>query len=57
MVRLSTSAADLLAELGVDVAAGRVGVLDRVVQQRDRDGGVVEPEVGQDRGDFEGMRE
>ena len=33
------------------------GVLDRVVQQRGRDGGVVELEVGQDRGDFERMRE
>ena len=33
------------------------GVLDRVVQQRRRDGGVVELQVGQDRGDFERMGE
>ena len=34
-----------------------VGVLDRVVQQRDRDRRLVEMHVGQDRGDFERMRE
>ena len=33
------------------------GVLDGVVQQRGGDGGVVEPHLGEDGGDFEGMGE
>ena len=33
------------------------GVLDRVVQHRGRDGGVVELQVGEDRRDLEGMAE
>ena len=49
--------ADLLAELLVDLGARDVGVLDHVVQQRRRDRGVVELELGQDGGDFEGMGE
>ena len=49
--------ADLGAENLVDLGAGRGGILDRVVQQRRHDGGVVELEVGQDRGDFERMGE
>ena len=39
--------ADLGSEEAVDLGAGRLGVLDRVVQQRRDDGGVVELEVGQ----------
>jgi chorismate mutase len=34
--------ADLLAEQLIDLGARRLGVLDRVVQERRRDGGVVE---------------
>ena len=49
--------ADLAAEQLVDLGARRRGVLDGVVQQRRDDGRVVELEVGQDRGDFERMRE
>ena len=49
--------ADLGAEQLVDLGAGRVGVLDGVVQQRHGDGGVVELEVGEDGGDFERMVE
>ena len=47
--------ADRRAEKQVDLGAGRAGVFDRVVEKRRRDGGIVEPEVGQDRGDFERM--
>ena len=50
-------AADVLAEQLVDLGAGRLGVLDRVVQQRRHDGGVVELEVGEDRRDLERMGE
>ncbi len=49
--------ADLVAEHLVDLGARRLGVLDGVVQQRRDDGGVVELEVGEDRRDFERMRE
>ena len=49
--------ADVGAEDLVDLGARRRRVLDRVVQQRRRDGGVVELEVGQDRRDFERMGE
>ena len=45
--------ADLLAERLVDVFARDLGVLDRVVQHRRDDGGVVELEVGQNGRDFE----
>ena len=50
-------AADLLAEHVVDLLAGDGRVLDRVVQHRGDDRGVVELELGEDRGDFERMRE
>ena len=50
-------AADIMAEQAVDLGAGGVGILDGVVQERRRDGGVVELEIGEDRGDFERMRE
>ena len=49
--------ADLVPEDLVDFGAGRLGILDGVVQQRRDDGGVVELEVGEDRRDFERMRE
>ena len=49
--------ADLLAEYAVDLLARRRGVLDRVMQHGGDDGRVVELEIGQDRGDFERMRE
>ena len=49
--------ADLVAEHLVDLGAGGLGILDGVVQQRRDDGGVVELEVGEDRRDFERMRE
>ena len=48
---------DLMAEQAVDLGARGVGILDRVVQQRGRDGGVVELEPGEDGGDFERMRD
>ena len=57
LVSPSTSVADVLAEHLVDLGAGGGGILDRVVQQRRGDGGVVELEIGQDRRDFERMRE
>ena len=44
-----------MAEHPVDLGAGGVGILDGVVQQRRRYGGVVELEIGENRGDFEGM--
>ena len=49
--------ADVRPEHLVDLAAGRGGVLDRVVQQGGRDGRIVELEIGQDRRDLERMRE
>ena len=49
--------ADVVAEHPVDLGAGGVGILDGVVQQRRGDGGVVELEVGEDRGDFQRVRE
>ena len=50
-------AADLRAEQLVDLVARDRRVLDRVVQHRRDDRGVVELELGEDRGDFERMRE
>ena len=47
---------NLVTEHTVDLCPGGVGVLDRVVQERRRNRGVVELEIGEDRGDFEGMR-
>ena len=49
--------ADLMAEQPVDLGAGGVGILDRVVQERRGDGRVVELKVGEDRGDLERVRE
>ena len=57
LVRPSTSRPMSSPNICVDLGAGGVGVLDRVVEQRDRDRRVVELEVGQDAGDFERMRE
>ncbi len=48
--------ADILAEQLVDLSARRRRVLDRIVQQRDRDRRLVEMHVGEDGGDFERMR-
>ena len=48
---------DLGAEDLVDFGAGGVGILDGVMQQRHGDRGVVEPEFGEDGGDFERMVE
>ena len=49
--------ADLASEQRVDLAARGGGVLDRVVQQRGGDGRVVEPHLGEDRRDLDGMGE
>ena len=46
-----------MAEQPVDFGAGGVGILDRVVQERRRDGGVVELQLGEDRGHLQGMRD
>jgi len=48
--------ADLRAEQAVDLRPRRFGVLDRVVQEGGRDGGVIELEIGEDRGDFDRVR-
>ena len=50
-------ARDLGAEEMLDLLLRGGGVLDRVVQDRSHDGGVVKPEVGEDGGDFERMGE
>ena len=57
LVRPSTSAPISWPNSWSISARVAVGVLDGVVQQRRRDGGVVELEVGQDRRDFERMGE
>ena len=49
--------ADLGSEQLVDFGAGRLGILDGVMQQRSYDGGIVELEIGEDRRDLERMRE
>ncbi len=49
--------ADFLAEQGVDLGPGRVGVLDRVMQQGNGNGGVVQAQVREDRGNFKRMGE
>jgi hypothetical protein len=48
---------DFVTEQAVDLGAGGVGILDGVVQQRRGNGGVVELEIGENRGDFERMRD
>ena len=50
-------AGDVLAEQAGDLVARGVGVLDRVVQQAGDDRGGVEPHLGQDAGDLDGMGE
>ena len=47
---------NVLAEHLVDLAARCVGVLDRIVQQRDGDGCIVELEIGKDSGHFQRVR-
>ncbi len=49
--------ADLGAEHRVDLGPRDVGVLDGVMEERGGDGRVVETHLGEDGGDFEGMRE
>ena len=49
--------ADFVAKDLVDLGAGRLGILNGVVEQSRDDRGVVELQVGQDRSDFERMRE
>ncbi len=49
--------ADVMAEKPVDLLSRRIGILDRVVQDRRDDRRIVELEIGQYRGDFERMRE
>jgi hypothetical protein len=48
---------DLVAEDLVDFRAGGFGILDGVVQQCCDNGGIIELEVGEDRGHFQRMRE
>ena len=57
LVRPSTSAPMSVPNIWSISARVAGGILDGVVQQRRRDGGVVELEVGQDRRDFERMGE
>ena len=57
LVRPSTSAPMSWPNRLIDLGAGRLGILDRVVQQRGGDGGVVELEVGENRRDFDRMGE
>ena len=49
--------ADLLPERGLDLVEGGGGILHGIVKDSGRDGGVVELEIGQDRGDLERMAE
>jgi hypothetical protein len=51
--QLGDSVPNSLGDLGI----GALGVLDRVVQQRGDDRGVVQPLFGQDGGDGDGMGE
>ena len=48
---------DVLPEHLVDLGPGGGGILDGVVQERSSDGGVVQLQIGQDRRDFQRMRE
>ena len=50
-------AADLGAEQAIDLGTGCVRILDRVVQERRHDRGIVELEVGQKGRDLQRMRE
>ena len=49
--------ADIIAEHLIDLGARRGRILDGVVQQGSGDGGIVELEVGEDRRNFQWMRE
>ena len=49
--------ADVAAEQAVDLGASGIGILDRVVQQRRRDGRVVELQIGEDRSDLQRVGE
>ena len=49
--------ADFAPEGPIDVLARRFGVLDRVVQHGRDDRRIVEPHLGEDRGDLQRMRE
>ncbi len=49
--------ADVRTEKFIDLGTGGGRVLDRVVQQRDRDGRLVQMHVGEDGGHFQRMRE
>ena len=57
LVTPSTRRATLVAEQAGDLVARGVGVLERVVQQAGDDRGGVEPHLGQDAGDLDGMGE
>jgi hypothetical protein len=57
LVRPSTISPISGAEELIDLGAGGIGVLDGVVQQRHRDRGVVQLQVGQDGRDFERVGE
>ncbi len=48
---------DIRAEAALDIRAGGLGILDRVVEHRGGDGLVIHAQFGQDRRDFEGVRE
>ncbi len=50
-------AADVLAESGIDLRPGGVGILDGIVEKRRCDGRVIELEVGENRRNFKRMRE
>ncbi len=49
--------ADIVAEQLIDFGPGGSGILDGVMQERGGDGRIIELEFGQDRGDFQRMRE
>lgn len=49
--------ADIFAEQLIDFGTGGGGILDRIVQQRHRDGRSVEMHFGEDRGNFQRMRD
>ena len=49
--------ADVVTEQALDLGTGGVGILDGVVEERRGNGGVVELEIGEDRGDLQRVRE
>ena len=49
--------ADVVTEQAVDLGAGGVGILDGVVQQCRRDGGIIELQIGEDRSHLQRVRE